>query len=138
VQLWGLLPGGVGFQFRCSGVRPTLSLYHPSRARWEVRVFEPGWTPETAVQCWEYRTVAADAPPPGRARLVFYDEAHPDIRVVYDGDRARGWLWCEAGRMRVAKAAVLFDRMLPAARELARRTPISVGGLRPGTPGGKS
>lgn len=113
VELCGLRPDGTGFHFRCRGTRVTLSLYAPDRTRWQVRVFDPGWTPEKTLAMWERRPYTCWEEAPPDSRLVFDQGERPDAVVVYDGARERGWTGHEAGLLRAGDAAALFEHLLP-------------------------
>lgn len=115
LELCGLRPDGTGMHFRCRGTRATLSLYAPGRARWQVRVFDPSWTPEETLAIWERRPYTRWEEAPPHSRLVFDDAERPDVHVVYDGARERGWTGHEAGLLRVDEGAALFEHLLGAA-----------------------
>ena len=114
VELRAVLPGGVGVHFRCQGVRVRLRVYRPGRAAWQIPLRDTGWCPEESLELWVHQPVTGDAVP-DRGRLVFPDEARPDDEIVLDGAREWGWRSYEAGLLRAAQAAPLFDLMLAGA-----------------------
>jgi len=114
VEVRGVTPRGVGVHFRCRGVRVRLRVYRPGRAAWQIPLRDDGWCPEESLELWVHRPVVG-AGVPERGRLVFPDEAPPDDELVLDGSREWGWRSHEAGLLRAAEAAPLFDLMLAGA-----------------------
>ncbi len=118
---------GVGLHFRCRGTAVRLAAYRPGRTAWQVSVHDEAWCPEEALQLWSHRPLESP-PPPSGARLAF-PGGQPDQVIVLDGARTYGWTSHEAGLLRPADAAPLFDR-LAADLALDATTPP----IRPATP----
>ncbi|MCK9893130.1 hypothetical protein [Frankia sp. AgB32] len=100
---------GVGLHFRCRGTAVRLAAYRPGRTAWQVCVRDEAWCPEEELQLWAHRPLESSPPPTG-ARLAF-PGAQPDQVIVIDGAKAYGWTSHEAGLLRPADAAALFDRL---------------------------
>jgi hypothetical protein len=121
IELRGVRPDGMGFHYRCRGVRVRLALYRPGRAAWQVPLWDDRWCPEESLSLWEQRPVEAGTPVDAAdlggmqsqtgAQLVFDDAANPDRFAVIDGAAEWGWDSHEAGLLGPAAAAVLFDRL---------------------------
>ncbi|OHV43106.1 hypothetical protein BBK14_10775 [Parafrankia soli] len=116
VDVRAVAADGTGLHFRCRGVRVRLAVYRPGRAAWQTPLRDENWAPEESLELWERRPLR-DGTVPAKGRLVFVADgedgaAEPDAEIVLDGARSRGWRGHEAGLLRTAEAASLFENML--------------------------
>ncbi|EYT93861.1 hypothetical protein ThrDRAFT_00613 [Frankia casuarinae] len=111
VEVRGVRPDGVGLLFRCRGTAIRLALYRPGRAVWQIAVRDKAWCPEESLQLWTHHPLGTPDVPTD-ARLAFPRGTEPDQELVIDGARVWGWCGHEAGLLRPAAAAPLFDRLM--------------------------
>jgi hypothetical protein len=116
VMLWALLPDGGALHFQCRGTTVTLSTYAESA----LVLVEP----EPVCGCGCGMIAKAPRAPP---RLALRDSARPDQTAIFDGAAERGWRTVEAGRLRVAEAAEIFEDLLARLRPIEfAATPAAV------------
>jgi hypothetical protein len=120
---------GVGLHFRCRGTAVRLDAYRPGRTAWQVAVRDEAWCPEESLQLWVHRPLDV-SPAPAGALLAFPGDDGPDQQIIVDGAKAWGWSRHEAGLLRPAAAADLFDRLLVALAAADDARPL----VRPGNP----
>lgn len=118
IELYALLPGDRVLHLRCRGTTVTLCLFPGADVRVAVPVVEPV-RPELAMQgeCRLPLTVARELLErrDSRARLVVEPDAAPLAVAAVDGAARYGWSGHEAGLLRPAQVAPLFDELLAAA-----------------------
>lgn len=101
IMLWILRSTGGALHFVCRGTHATLHAYADSDIVFRRR------TPACGCGCGRLAG-DSDVPP----RLTVLPGARPAGVARFDGAERLGWTGYEAGLLRVADGAVLFDRLL--------------------------